>query len=167
LYNWNEVEGIISEVLNWMKENSNISEEMYLNNIRKINLVLKIVKMVELDYVEDLKDFGLDRFYKLDDAQKAFVILASVDKRLSKENYLKTDEKNFKILTNTTYLNLVKSISRIKETIKKGDIENQKIIHIKKYINANPKIKRLGCGKFSLNFHKHVKNLLNLIYSSS
>ena len=159
-----EAKGILNEIFQWIKDHNVLDDELYKFKREKVKKILSYVdNMNQADLATD-EEFGLIRFVKLDDAQKAFVILAMADKRL-------IDKKpktitNLKLIVNTSYLNQVKWFSRIRDDIKQDKSEKLKKPHINNYLIEHPHIKRLGCGEFALNFHKHIKNLFDFIMQS-
>jgi len=163
LKNWKETNGILEELLEWMKNNNIITNENYIILKNKAFKILRSLENVgSPKAIKEYSKFSFNKFFELDEAQKAFVIFASVDEKFENKRFHIDKEGSFKLLVNTIYLKLVKNFSRIKDQIKRNNINND-ISYIRKYIELNPKIKRLGCGKFSLNFHKHVYNLLCFI----
>ena len=169
MLNWKESEELLREFLSWIKENSVITDYDERNlNIKEIFILVKKIKEIKETIIDEDKEvFGFNQFLLLDNAQKAFVILSTADKRLSKKDLSEKIESNFKLIVNTSYLNQVKWFSQIRKQIHHSKSKNTKYIQIKKYLDNHPKIKKLGCGKFSLNFHKHVKNLISFLHEKN
>ncbi|MHA1309578.1 MAG: hypothetical protein ACTSWR_07195 [Candidatus Helarchaeota archaeon] len=166
MLNWSETEKIMQEILHWMRKNTLINENTYNERIKKIRKIMdEIIKINEKEIKEFNNEFTIKRFINLDDAQKAFVLLAIIDERLNSEHikYLKIN--NFKILVNTIYLNLVKAFSNIRNSLNNNLLEKEDYISILNYLKEHPHIKKLGCGQFSLNFYKHIKNVLKYLYN--
>ncbi|MBD3228920.1 MAG: hypothetical protein GF329_12095 [Candidatus Lokiarchaeota archaeon] len=170
MIDWKEPKGILEEMISWMRKHSPINKDIYITKGKKIkNLLDRLSIITDYDIEYKKKNFAFDRFLKLDAAQKAFVILATMDEKLKNEleNHPITNREqklksNFKLIVNTIYLRQLKTFSNIRKQILSEE-SNEKNTHIKKYLRYHPKIKKLGCGKFSLNFHRHVKNLIEYL----
>jgi len=165
---WTNVKGILHEFLQWMMDNNKISIELYDKIMKRAEDIINYIKNNEAKKnIVTNNEFGIDRFFNLDEAQKAFVIYGYIEKELKFISFLKNNTHNFKILANTIYLNLIKNFSDIYHSVINKNHSVNNIFYIKNYIRQNPKIKKLGCGKFSTNYHKHIKNLMHFLNASN
>jgi hypothetical protein len=164
--NWKETHGVLDEFLNCIYKKKEILEEDFDNMKHRIDTIFKIISQInDVPIIDEIETkFGFERFLLLDPAQKTFVILAVSNKKLKNFDNNGIENPNFKLIVNTIYLKLLKSFSTIRKRIlnKEKGVETYK--HINDYIQTHPKLKKLGCGQFSLNFHKHVKNLMAYLY---
>lgn len=164
--NWNETKGVLDEFLNCIYKKKEILDDDFENMRHRIDKIFKIISQIDEVPIINEKEtkFGFERFLLLDPAQKTFVILAVSNKKLINFDNNGIENPNFKLIVNTIYLKLLKSFSTIRKRIlnKENGFDTYK--HIETYIQSHPKLKKLGCGQFSLNFHKHVKNLILYLY---
>jgi hypothetical protein len=153
---------IIKEILNFMqKDLTEITLEIEEEKLDRVeNIISELENLPKTDgKIEWPK--RLERFGKLDAAQKAFVILAAADKELDFSTLI---EKGTKIETiiKISYLKEVRWFSQVSKKVEEI-VEGKE--NIKKYLERNPKLKRIGCGNFAKNFPDHVFKLLShLLY---
>ena len=166
MLNWKETQGVLDEFLNCIYKKKEILEEDFENMRQKIDKIFQILSKIKDVPIIDEKEtkFGFKRFLLLDPAQKTFVILAVSNKKLINFDINGIQHPNFKLIVNTIYLKLLKSFSTIRKSILNKENGFDIYEHIDEYIQTHPKLKKLGCGQFSLNFHKHVKNLIAYLY---
>ncbi len=161
----NELEfsaNIIRELLEFMlKETSEISEEVKEDKIRRIEEIISEFKKLPQKENKILWPPRLERFGNLDAAQKAFVILAAADKQLDFSTIVQQGKKIDTIIK-LSYLKEVRWFSHIAKKVEEIAEGNE---NIKKYLERNPRLKRIGCGNFAKNFPDHVLRLLgHLLY---
>ncbi|HUX99269.1 MAG TPA: hypothetical protein VMV49_06910 [Candidatus Deferrimicrobium sp.] len=153
---------IIKEILDFMqKDITEITVEIKEEKLDRVENIISELKNLPQKHSEIQWPKRLERFGKLDPAQKAFVILATADKELDFSTLI---EKGTKIETiiKISYLKEVRWFSQVSKKVEEI-VEGKE--NIRKYLEKNPKLKRIGCGNFAKNFPNHVFNLLShLLY---
>ena len=155
---------IIFEILDFMEETGEITLELKLDKLRRVREIISILGDLINEAGEILWPERLERFGKLDAAQKAFVILAVADPELDFSTLIQKGHK-IETIVKISYLKEVRWFSQIARTLKEI-IEGQELfVDIRRYLEKNPRMKRIGCGKFAKNFPDHVYKLLgHLLY---
>jgi len=165
---------IIEEILEFMQTESNeITEQVQEEKILRVKEIISELKQLK-DGDKIIWPERLERFGKLDAAQKAFVILAAADDQLAFSKIIQQGKKIDAIIK-LSYLKEVRWFSRVAKEVQAfsdiGDGKNNTIKgkeNIKKYLEKNPRLKRVGCGNFAKNFPDHVLRLLgHLLYPKS
>ncbi|MHC1591809.1 MAG: hypothetical protein ACXQS8_06970 [Candidatus Helarchaeales archaeon] len=127
-----------------------------LQSEKQHELLKKILQMTPSSKMLATRKQLIHRFNSLDIAQKATVLLALIDSRVSKDFKMKLPIKPYLEVLYLRFLTLFQKVL-------KSPAEHEEFPEIKEYVTQNPKLKRIGCGKFFNNFYEHVKNLLELI----
>lgn len=153
---------IIRELLDFMDEELHeITTEIKIDKLNRVAAIISDLIGLPADGDSILWPERLNRFGNLDAAQKAFVILAVADKELDFGSLIQKGSK-IETIIKISYLKEVRWFSQIAKKI--DDIVEGKE-NIKKYLEKNPKLKRIGCGNFAQNFPDHVFKLLShLLY---
>jgi len=154
---------IIFEILDFMEETGEITIELKLDKLRRVREIISILGDLITEDGEIIWPKRLERFGKLDAAQKAFVILAVADPELDFSTLIQKGHK-IETIVKISYLKEVRWFSKIARKLAEL-VEEKKQKHIKEYLDQNPRLKRIGCGNFAKNFPDHVFRLLgHLLY---
>ncbi|MHA1265799.1 MAG: hypothetical protein ACTSRS_11255 [Candidatus Helarchaeota archaeon] len=158
----NFVANIIRELLDFMEyETSEISKSSKIDKLKRVDFIISELMQLPTSNHLIIWPNRLERFGKLDPAQKAFVILAAADKELDFSTLIQKGQK-IETVIKITYLKEIRWFSMIARKIE--EIVSGKE-NIKEYLDKNPNLKRIGCGNFAKNFPDHVFNLLShLLY---
>ena len=153
---------IIGEILDFMQsETKELTVEIIQDKLERVDNIIAELKNLPDNDTEILWPDRLERFGKLDPAQKAFVILAVADKELDFSTLIQKGQK-IETIIKISYLKEVRWFSQVARHVE--DIVAGKE-NIKKYLEKNPRLKRIGCGNFAKNFPDHVFKLLgHLLY---
>ena len=155
-------ENIITEILDFMQTDIfQITEEVKQDKLRRVKDTISELIKLPKDGTEIIWPERLERFGQLDPAQKAFVILAVADKELDFSTLIQKGHK-IETIIKISYLKEVRWFSQVAKKVE--EIAEGKE-NIKKYLEKNPRLKRIGCGNFAKNFPDHVFRLLgHLLY---
>ena len=154
---------IIREILEFMqKDIAEITEDVTQDKIRRVEEIISELTKLPRENSEIIWPDRLERFGKLDPAQKAFVILAAADRELDFSTLIQKGGR-IETIVKISYLQEVRWFSQIAKKL--NDIVEGAAENIKKYLEKNPRLKRVGCGNFAKNFPDHVIILLShLLY---
>ncbi len=155
---------IIFEILDFMEAIGEITIKLKMDKLERVREIISILgDLIDADG-EIIWPKRLERFGKLDAAQKAFVILAVADPELDFSTLIQKGQK-IETLVKISYLKEVRWFSQIVKTLNEI-IEGKEIfVDIRRYLEKNPRMKRIGCGNFAKNFPDHVFKLLgHLLY---
>ncbi|MFX1298167.1 MAG: hypothetical protein ACFFD2_25355 [Promethearchaeota archaeon] len=148
---------IIREILEFMqKDIAEITEDTKKDKLRRVKEIISELSKLPRNDGGIIWPGRLERFEKLDSAQKAFVILAAADKQLDFSIIIQQGKKIEPIIK-LSYLREVRWFSQVAKKVE--EITEGKE-NIKKYLEKNPTLKRIGCGNFAKNFPDHVLRLL-------
>ncbi|NVM31186.1 MAG: hypothetical protein HWN65_20275 [Candidatus Helarchaeota archaeon] len=153
---------IIEEILDFMEqETAEITMAVKEDKLRRARMIISELQELPQENGETIWPERLERFGKLDPAQKAFVILAVADKELDFSTLIQKGSK-LETLIKISYLKEVRWFSMVAKSLE-DFVEGKE--HIKEYLEKNPRLKRVGCGNFARNFPDHVFKLLgHLLY---
>jgi hypothetical protein len=153
---------IIREILEFMQNDiAEITEDVKEEKLTRVLDIISKLKILPMEGDTILWPERLERFGKLDEAQKAFVILAAADDQLDFSKLVRQGKKIDTIIK-LSYLKEVRWFSMVAKKVE--EIAEGKE-NIKKYLEQNPRLKRIGCGNFAKNFPDHVLRLLgHLLY---
>ena len=153
---------IIREILDFMQNDlRELTAEVVQDKLRRVDIIISELLKLPKNGDEIIWPDRLEKFGKLDAAQKAFVILAAADAELDFSTLIQKGGR-IETIVKITYLQEVRWFSMIAKKLK-DIVEGAE--NIKKYLEKNPRLKRVGCGNFAKNFPEHVFNLLShLLY---
>ncbi len=149
---------IIREILEFMEEEAaEITTAVKKDKLKRVEEIISELHKLPSEGDIIIWPERLERFGKLDAAQKAFVILAAADEQLDYSKIFHQDRKIDTILK-LSYLKEVRWFSQIAKRVEDLSEGKEKI---KEYLDKNPRLKRIGCGNFAKNFPDHVLKLLS------
>ena len=154
---------IIKEILEFMQVDiAEITEAIKKDKMKRVEEIISELNTLPREGSKIIWSERLKRFGNLDAAQKAFVILAAADEQLDFGTLIQQGQK-IETIIKLSYLKEIRWFSQVARKVE--EIAEAKSPSIKKYLEINPRLKRIGCGNFAKNFPDHVLRLLShLLY---
>ncbi|MHA1143926.1 MAG: hypothetical protein ACTSRW_04245 [Candidatus Helarchaeota archaeon] len=151
-----------TEILELIKEIKDFQDSKTSSNRKKTryrqDLMDFITERISVDSsfgTQKENKIMFERLLHLDAAQTAIVLLTATNSHVLEDFEAKRPIKPYIEVLYLRFLTIFQKVVNSPQKFKQYP-------HILDYVKKNPKLDRIGCGKFFGNFFKHVQNFLQL-----